>query len=116
MTGLPAKIVRLHEALDAGHVPHAFGGALALAWCTAAARGTIDVNIFLDAGEVGRLQAALPSEVPLVQADQDLLRRDGQARLWWDRTPVDVFFDTTPFHEQVGTRVRRHDVVYAPAP
>ncbi len=31
---------------------------------------------------------------------------DGQSRLWWDTTPIDVFLDTTPFHDDVGTRVR----------
>ena len=32
--------------------------------------------------------------------------REGQARLWWDTTPVDVFLNTTAFHEEVATRVR----------
>ena len=30
--GLAEKVVRLHEALDAAGIPHAFGGALALAY------------------------------------------------------------------------------------
>jgi hypothetical protein len=35
MTGAPSladKIVAVHRALDAADLPHAFGGALALAW------------------------------------------------------------------------------------
>ena len=36
--GLPGKIVAVHEALDAAGLSHAFGGALALAWCTERAR------------------------------------------------------------------------------
>ncbi len=32
------RIVALHLALDAASVPHAFGDALALAWCTERAR------------------------------------------------------------------------------
>jgi len=32
-------------ALDDADVPHAFGGALALAWCTQRARGTIDIDL-----------------------------------------------------------------------
>jgi hypothetical protein len=39
-------------------------------------------------------------------ADVGLLERDGQARLWWDETPVDVFFNTTGFHEAAAGRVR----------
>ena len=31
---LTERIVALHAALDTAGVPHAFGGALALAWCT----------------------------------------------------------------------------------
>ena len=53
MTGIPEKIVAIHQALDAADVPHAFGGALALAWCTERARGTIDIdlNVFVDAAQ-----------------------------------------------------------------
>src|SRR5437773_11210415 len=49
MTGLADKILAIHDAFDAVRLPHAFGGALALAWCTERARGTIDidVNIFV---------------------------------------------------------------------
>jgi len=34
------------------------------------------------------------------------LESDGQTRLWWGSTPVDVFLDTTPFHVAVGDRIR----------
>lgn len=105
---LPVKIVALHNALATAKLPHAFGGALALAWCTGRARGTIDidVNVFVHASDAARAVAALP---PAVARDAEQLRvltRDGQVRLWWDHTPVDVFLNTTNFHEQVATRVR----------
>ena len=107
-TPLPAKIVAVHEALAASEVPHAFGGALALAWCTHRARGTIDidVNIFLPAERVDDVLAALPQPVIHGVEDRKALVDDGQSRLWWDSTPIDVFLDTTPFHHDVGTRVR----------
>ena len=46
--GLPQKMLAIHEHLAEARIDHAFGGALALAWCTHQARGTIDldVNIF----------------------------------------------------------------------
>ena len=46
---LTERIVALHAALHGADIPHAFGGALALAFCTAEPRGTqdIDVNVFL---------------------------------------------------------------------
>lgn len=107
-TSLPAKIMAVHEALAASEVPHAFGGALALAWCTRRARGTIDIdlNIFLPAERVDDVLAALPPSVIHSREDRTALVDDGQSRLWWDSTPVDVFLDTTPFHHDVGTRVR----------
>jgi hypothetical protein len=41
--------------------------------------------------------------------DHDLARAvaDGQVRLWWDTTPVDVFLDTTDFHREAANRTRR---------
>ena len=34
------------------------------------------------------------------------LQDQGQSRLWWDTTPIDVFLNTTLFHEQVSERAR----------
>jgi len=122
MTDAPSladKIVAIHLALDAAQLPHAFGGALALAWCTQRARGTIDidVNVFIPAPRTGDLLAALPPEVVATDAAVEQLESDGQTRLWWANTPVDVFLDTTPFHADVGERIRwepfaGHDVPF----
>ena len=108
MTSLADKIVELHRQLDASGLPHAFGGALALAWCTERARGTIDIdlNVFVGAGELDRVLEALPIQVRWGDDEEALLRRDGQARLWWDGTPVDLFLDTTDFHRRVAQRFR----------
>jgi len=108
VSSLPAKIVALHRALEAARLPHAFGGALALAWCTQRARGTIDidVNVFVPVARTGDLLAALPAAVETTDAAVEQLESDGQTRLWWAATPVDVFLDTTPFHAGVGDRVR----------
>ncbi|HUP75213.1 MAG TPA: hypothetical protein VM282_19370 [Acidimicrobiales bacterium] len=105
---LPDKIVALHRALEAARVGHAFGGALALAWCTRRPRGTsdIDINIFAPPAQARRVLRALPSEVRWADDDRDRLRRDGQVRLWWDTTPVDLFLSTTSFHRRASRRVR----------
>ncbi len=49
---LTERVAALHAALRGAGIPHAFGGALALAFCTAEPRGTqdIDVNVFLPPG------------------------------------------------------------------
>ncbi len=108
MTSLVDKIAVLHESLQAADLPHAFGGALALAWCTEQARGTIDidVNVFVEVDQSGTLLAALPDGVAHGEDDAARLARDGQVRLWWDATPVDLFLNTTPFHATVARRAR----------
>ena len=105
---IPEKMLALHHALDGAKLPHAFGGALALAWCTQQARGTIDIdlNVFVGTDRVDDVLAALPEGVASIEPDRATLVRDGQQRLWWDRTPVDVFLNTTEYHDQVGHRAR----------
>jgi len=105
---LSEKIICLHQALTTAQLPHAFGGALALAWCTQRARGTmdIDINILVPLTEIGKVLGSLPSGVKITAQDRAILKRDGQVRLWWEKTPVDLFLNSTPFHEQLHARVR----------
>lgn len=106
MTSLADKVLKIHEALDAAGIGHAFGGALSLAWCTGRARGTIDidVNVFAPAEDAERILAGFPRGVRWNQQDVDRCLRDGQVRLWWGETPVDVFTNTTAFHQGVSER------------
>ena len=108
MIDLVEKIGLLHEALTRAQIPHAFGGALALAWCTNAARGTIDidVNLFVGGEGIEATLDALPEGVVWKQDDLQRLKKDLQHRLWWDHTPVDVFFNSTEYHDAVATRIR----------
>lgn len=108
MDNLVEKIVLLHGALTKADIPHAFGGALALAWCTRRARGTIDidVNVLLSDSEYQRAVDALPDDVTITREDVKILKRDGQARFWWSKTPVDVFLNSTDFHEHIIERIR----------
>jgi hypothetical protein len=108
MLDLTEKIVALHEALTSAGLPHAFGGALALAWCTRRARGTIDidVNVFVGVEDQKRVFESLPEGVKVTTRDRALLRKEGQVRVWWDQTPLDLFLNTTDYHEEVAGRVR----------
>jgi hypothetical protein len=105
---LPEKIAELHRALAAAGVPHAFGGALALAWCTRRARGTIDVdvNVFVPPDRAPEVLAVLPAGVAWGKEDVARIAAEGQVRLWWGTTPVDLFFSTTDFHDRAATRAR----------
>jgi len=108
MSSLTEKIVGLHAALAMANIPHGFGGALALAWCTQRARGTIDIdlNIFIDTQAAATALAALPQEISWQQNDLDVLLREGQVRVWWDNTPLDLFLNTLPLHKQMARRCR----------
>jgi hypothetical protein len=50
--------------------------------------------------------AALRGEVARIDIERRQLTEDGQARLWWDNTPIDVFLDTTPFHHDIARSIR----------
>ncbi len=108
MDDLVQKILTLHERLTGRDIPHAFGGALALAWCTQRARGTIDIDLnLLIPGEAWETAlSVLPEDVRVTRKDRHMLKRDSQVRVWWDRTPLDLFLNSTEFHEGLAKRVR----------
>ena len=107
MTELIEKLFGVHDALAAASLPHAFGGAIALAYCVEEPRGTrdLDVNIFCDAGDAARVLRALPDDVRVTEEDISAVERDGQTRLFWDGVPIDVFLNNLPLHEAVADAV-----------
>lgn len=109
MDDLIGKILELDERLEQQGVPHAFGGALALAWCTERARGTIDidVNLLIPASDWQSAIDALPEAVKVTRKDREILKRDGQVRVWWEKTPLDLFLNSTDFHDGIAARIRR---------
>lgn len=108
MIALADKVVALHDALAAAGIPHAFGGAFALAYCTGDPRGTvdIDVNVFMPASAPESVLRSLPDGVRWDKADITRIQRDGQIRLRWETTPIDLFFNNHPFHDEAADRVR----------
>lgn len=105
---LVEAILEIHEALERARLPHAFGGALALAWCTGEPRATrdVDVNVFIPPGRVVELISALPRGIAVDDANRERLERDGQDRLMWGAIPIDLFLSNTSYHEQVAAEVR----------
>lgn len=105
---LAQRLLALHDALAAASIPHAFGGAIALAYWTLEPRGTrdLDVNVFVDVARAGDVLAALPAGIATTDETQAAIVRDGQVRLWWDDTPVDLFFDYAPIHEDAARGIR----------
>ena len=107
MISLVDKILICHQAMQDHSLPHAFGGALALAWCTESARGTIDidVNLFVSIDRAEAVFDALPDGVSHSEKELKVLIRDTQIRLWWESTPLDMFLNSTPYHEELNQRI-----------
>lgn len=103
MLTLAQRVLSIEAALF--EVPHAFGGALSLAYY-AEPRATIDIdlNVFVPAERfsdvaVPLAQLGAAADNPSVAA---LIHRDGQARVMWDATPIDLFFSYDAFHDAAG--------------
>jgi hypothetical protein len=97
---LADRVLGLHDVLEQAAIRYAFGGAIALAYWTQDPRGTsdIDVNAFVPAADSASVLRILPSGVKIPLATEATIARDGQVRLWWDDTPVDLFFDYASVH------------------
>lgn len=106
MSILAERLLTIDDALAT--IPHAFGGAIALAYCTGEPRGTIDldINIFLAHEQAQTALSAMPGEVTVTAANRRELATIGQTRAWWGDTPIDLFFNTDPFHTVAASRVR----------
>lgn len=106
---LDEKIVQLSESLDVAEIPHAFGGALALAYY-AVPRGTqdIDLNLFTRVAASKPVFAVLKSlgVGPLSARKQQQLAEQGQVRVRWGHTPLDLFFAYDPLHQSCYERCR----------
>ena len=66
----------------------------------------IDLNVFVPVDECEPVLAALPPGVAHDAASVEAIRRDGQVRLWWGYTPVDLFFDYVPLHADAARNRR----------
>ena len=104
---LAERILALDRALAS--VPHAFGGALALAYY-AEPRATIDIdiNLFVAPDRYPVVAHALRAlGVDVDRADvEETVSRDGQVRVMWDDTPVDLFFAYDTFHDAAARATR----------
>ena len=106
MISLVDRILTIHQLLDKADVGHAFGGALALAYCTGEPRATrdIDINIFLPAEQVSVVQKALHSVIGFTDSQLKYLEAEGQTRVFWGETPVDLFFNVSDLHQHMSLK------------
>jgi hypothetical protein len=109
---LDEQIVALEAAFTGASLPHAFGGAQALAYYgPIRATHDIDLNVFVSAGEARRVLELLGGLGADVANPGILVRieRDEQVRVFWDGTPIDLFFAYDALHRSSMERRRRVD-------
>ncbi len=108
LSDLAPKIVSLHEMLDSAGVPHQFGGAIALAWYrNPRATTDIDLNLTLSPAAAEPVLGLLGGlGVTVTPEDRAEIARDGQVRLDWDGSYLDVFFATMDLHLEMAERAR----------
>ena len=108
MSLLAEHLLAVHDALTEAGLPHAIGGAIALAYCTVDPRGTrdLDVNVFVAQSRFREVVDALPAGVNVTPSDIALAEGEGQVRLFWDEVPIDIFLNNVPFHKEVRKSVR----------
>jgi hypothetical protein len=97
---LPEKVLAIHEQLTRTKTPHAFGGALALAYY-AEPRATIDVdlNLFVAPSSYPDVERQLAKIGVSDGVEPETVERDGQCRLRWGNTPIDLFFAYDALHD-----------------
>jgi len=109
---LDEQIVAIERAFVEAGIPHAFGGAQALAYYgSVRATHDVDVNVFVSTNEAPRVLAVL-GELGAATANaglQALVDRDEQVRVYWDGTPIDLFFAYDALHRSSFDRRRRVD-------
>jgi hypothetical protein len=105
---LAPKIVSLHEMLESSGVPHQFGGAIALAWYrNPRATSDIDLNVTVPPAAAAPVLGLLVQLGVTVSADERaIIASDGQARLDWNGSFLDLFFATFELHEDMARRAR----------
>lgn len=108
MTTFVEKILEVTRSLSATGIEHAFGGAICLGYHTESPRATVDIDVNISAApkRAKWVLGALPPALQWTSADVQQIVRDGQARVFWDQTPIDVFFPQHELHEALRSRVQ----------
>jgi Nucleotidyl transferase AbiEii toxin, Type IV TA system len=107
--GLAAKIVAVHEMLDSMRVAHQFGGAVALAWYRSPRATTdVDLNVTLSPEDAEPVLGAIAHlGVTVSEPDRAAIECDGQARLDWEGSYLDLFFATLDLHREMAEHSRQ---------
>jgi len=104
------KILQVARTFTQQGIPFAYGGAIARNYY-AEPRLTLDldVSIFLSPDAHVSVLCALQTLFPIPDTEDviNVVNRDGQVRVYWDATALDLFFSYDPFHSATAARVRQ---------
>lgn len=104
----PAELaVWIAQQLEGAGVPYAIGGAIAYGfWGNPRGTRDLDVNLFVSADRAGPALDALIAAG--VRIDRQLAletgRERGDARVFYEDVPIDLFFVSIPLHEAAAER------------
>lgn len=106
-TGLSDKIVAVHTCLKDAEVAHAFGGGFARAsYAEPQAMTNVNLNVFLAPARHEQVMGPLR----VLGAEDDVsteeVVRDGQCRVAWQATPIDLFYAYHDLHEAMRRATR----------
>ncbi len=96
-----------HRSLKGAGIPHAFGGALALAFYAESREiADIDINVFLPAERWPKVREALAPLGIDVDVEPKELGGENQVKLAWEQNPIHIFFSSDALHEAMAQKVR----------
>ena len=102
------KVSAVNRALLEAEIPHAFGGALAIAYYgEPRMTSDIDVNVFVPPNRWPLLEEVLRPLGVEMEIDQKELNRFGELELVWDSNLLHLFFSTDLLHQRMSEKIRR---------
>ena len=105
---LDEKVRCICEAFERAGIPHAFGGAIALAyWATPRGTEDIDVNVFVGFDQADGVEQLLRALDVGAGGESQPDPGSRQLVLLWGHTPVRLFFAYDAFHLSCAERRRR---------
>jgi hypothetical protein len=103
---LTEKVSIIHRTLDMAEIPHAIGGAVAIAYYgEPRSTGDLDVNVFIPPDRWPLLSDSLRPLAIEIEVDERELRRFGEIELDWDSNLLHLFLSTDPLHGRMREEI-----------
>lgn len=104
---LAEKVSAVHRILGEAEIPHAIGGAIAVAYYgEPRSTGDIDVNIFASTDHWPQTRDILKPLNIDTALDEAELQRFNEMRLEWDSNFLHLFFSADPLHQRMSEDTR----------